>query len=95
MIQTTKDFPEDFPFSLDYNSGNPLGVGWLQATIGNGIRSSSATSYLAPKYTARKNLHVLVHAHVTRVRSRSKRFDTVEFVSQSGGESSKLTTYVA
>lgn len=88
MIQTTKDFPEDFPFNLDYNSGNPLGVGWLQATIGNGVRSSSATSYLAPGYTARKNLHVLVHAHVTRIRegtSRSKRFSTVEFMSQSGG----------
>ncbi|KAF7440154.1 hypothetical protein PC9H_000498 [Pleurotus ostreatus] len=87
MIQTTKDFPEDFPFNLDYNSGNPLGVGWLQATIGNGVRSSSATSYLAPEYTARKNLHVLVHAHVIRIRegiSRSKRFSTVEFMSQSG-----------
>ncbi|KAF9497521.1 aryl-alcohol oxidase [Pleurotus eryngii] len=84
VIQTTKELPGEFPFNLDYNSGNPLGAGWLQATIKSGVRSSSATSYLAPKYVKRKSLHVLVNARVTRVRKgKHKTFDTVEFTSQS------------
>ncbi|KAF7361571.1 GMC oxidoreductase [Mycena sanguinolenta] len=67
MIQTTRELPEEFPFNLDYNSGEPLGVGWLQSTIGGGKRSSSATSYLAPKFIQRQNLHVLLHAQVSRL----------------------------
>ncbi|KAJ7753944.1 aryl-alcohol oxidase [Mycena maculata] len=67
VIQTTRQFPEEFPFNLDYNSGEPLGVGWLQSTIGGGERSSSATSYLAPKFIQRENLHVLLHAQVSRL----------------------------
>ncbi|KAJ7697520.1 aryl-alcohol oxidase [Mycena olivaceomarginata] len=46
VIQTTRELPEEFPFNLDFNSGEPLGVGWLQSTIGGGERSSSARSYL-------------------------------------------------
>ncbi|KAJ7639911.1 alcohol oxidase [Mycena rosella] len=57
----------EFPFNLDMNSGSPLGFGWVQTTIKNGSRSSSATSYLAPQYIARPNLHVLINARVTRV----------------------------
>ncbi|KAF7362557.1 GMC oxidoreductase [Mycena venus] len=67
VIQTTRKFPEEFPFNLDYNSGEPLGVGWFQSTIGGGERSSSATSYLAPKFIQRENLHVLLHAQVSRL----------------------------
>ncbi|KAF8160225.1 aryl-alcohol oxidase [Mycena galopus ATCC 62051] len=67
VIQTTRELPEEFPFNLDYNSGEPLGVGWLQSTIGGGKRSSSATSYLAPKFIQRENLHVLLHAQVLRL----------------------------
>ncbi|KAF8180708.1 aryl-alcohol oxidase [Mycena galopus ATCC 62051] len=67
VIQTTRELPEEFPFNLDYNSGEPLGVGWLQSTIGGGKRSSSATSYLAPKFIQRENLHVLLHAQVSRL----------------------------
>ncbi|KAJ7658037.1 hypothetical protein B0H17DRAFT_1097474 [Mycena rosella] len=37
----------EFPFNLDMNSGSPLGFGWVQTTIKNGSRSTSATSYLA------------------------------------------------
>ncbi|KAJ7049724.1 aryl-alcohol-oxidase from pleurotus Eryingii [Mycena amicta] len=55
VIQTTKTDSE-FPFNLDMNSGFPLGVGWTQMTALNGARSSSATSYLAPKFVARPNL---------------------------------------
>ncbi|KAJ7214512.1 aryl-alcohol oxidase [Mycena pura] len=67
VIQTTRELPEEFPFNLDYNSGEPLGVGWFQSTIGGGRRSSSATSYLAPKFIRRENLHVLLHAQVSRL----------------------------
>ncbi|KAF7377177.1 GMC oxidoreductase [Mycena sanguinolenta] len=67
VIQTTREFPEEFPFNLDFNSGYMLGVGWLQTTIGGGERSTSATSYLAPKFIQRPNLNVLLHAQVSRL----------------------------
>ncbi|KAJ7260482.1 aryl-alcohol oxidase precursor [Mycena haematopus] len=67
IIETTKQLPEDFPFNLDMNSGYPLGLGWPQQSIGGPARSSGATSYLAPQFLARKNLHVLVNTRVTRL----------------------------
>ncbi|KAJ7266470.1 aryl-alcohol oxidase precursor [Mycena haematopus] len=67
VIATTKELPKDFPFNLDMNSGYPLGLGWPQQTIKGAQRSSGATSYLAPQYLARPNLHVLVNTRVTRV----------------------------
>ncbi|KAF9002519.1 pyranose dehydrogenase [Cyathus striatus] len=63
IMQTTKDMHQNFPFNVDMNSGNPIGV----CNIGNGVRSSSATAYLSPKYIERPNLHVLVNTRVTRV----------------------------
>ncbi|KAF5392193.1 hypothetical protein D9757_001525 [Collybiopsis confluens] len=75
-----------FHFNEDYNSGKPLGFGWLQSTItSEGRRSSSATSYLAPEFISRDNLDVLLHARVSRVlpspKSSSSKyaFRTVEF----------------
>ncbi|KAH6904200.1 GMC oxidoreductase-domain-containing protein, partial [Coprinopsis sp. MPI-PUGE-AT-0042] len=47
------------PFDLDMNDGVPLGIGWAQATVENGTRSSSAFAYLAPQYASRPNLHVV------------------------------------
>lgn len=84
VIQTTQDFPEEFPFNIDVNSGSPLGIGWIGFTIGNGTRSSSATSYLDPQHMSRPNLDVLLHAQVSRVlpqssNSNALHFDTVEF----------------
>ncbi|KAJ7643638.1 aryl-alcohol-oxidase from pleurotus Eryingii [Roridomyces roridus] len=70
--QATKELPEDFPFNLDFNSGKMLGVGYLQSTIGGGERSSSATSYLAPKFAGRPNLSVLLHAQVSKLVNPSK-----------------------
>ncbi|KAJ7191465.1 glucose-methanol-choline oxidoreductase, partial [Mycena pura] len=43
VIEATDEFAE-FPFNLDMNSGNTIGIGWMQATIKDGVRSSSATS---------------------------------------------------
>ncbi|KAJ7908757.1 alcohol oxidase [Mycena leptocephala] len=51
VIETTTELGE-YPFNLDMNSGYQLGIGWGQATIKNGSRSSSATSYLAPQFVA-------------------------------------------
>ncbi|KAG6917148.1 hypothetical protein DXG01_003661 [Tephrocybe rancida] len=67
VIQTTKDLPNDFPFNLDMNSGKPLGLGFVQMTVGGGRRSSSATSYLAPNFLKRPNLDVVVNTYATRI----------------------------
>lgn len=48
-------------------AGTYVASGWLQSTIGDGARSSSATSYLAPEFIQRENLHVLVHAQVSQL----------------------------
>ncbi|KAJ6498871.1 aryl-alcohol oxidase precursor [Mycena sanguinolenta] len=84
IIDTTTQL-EGYPFNLDMNSGYPLGIGWGQVTIENGTRSSSATSYLAPQFAARPNLHVLLRARVTRVLpSRPDAVRTVEFQDRHG-----------
>ncbi|KAK0224247.1 aryl-alcohol oxidase precursor [Armillaria fumosa] len=90
VIQATEELPDDFPFNLDYNSGYQLGIGWAPFTVGNGTRSSSETSYLGPAYVGRPNLHVLIHAHVTRILSSNTTtsvrptFDSVEFTQDNG-----------
>ncbi|KAK0214705.1 pyranose dehydrogenase [Armillaria nabsnona] len=91
VIQATKELPDEFPFNLDYNSGNHLGIGWHQKTIGNGTRSSSETLYLGPEYIVRENLHVLVDSHVTRILvandsnvEKKTHFDSVEFTQDAG-----------
>ncbi|KAJ6575612.1 alcohol oxidase [Mycena vulgaris] len=86
---------KEFPFNLDMNSGKPLGIGWAQATINNGSRSSSATSYLAPNFIARPNLVVLLNARVTRLLETAPgtltTFRTVEFVQDLDGKKFTLT----
>ncbi|KAF8209499.1 aryl-alcohol oxidase [Mycena galopus ATCC 62051] len=67
IIATTQENPTKFPFNLDMNSGSPLGLGWMQATIDGGQRSSAATSYLGSAFISRTNLHVLVNSRVTRI----------------------------
>ncbi|KAK0460531.1 alcohol oxidase [Desarmillaria tabescens] len=88
VIQVTEELPCEFPFNLDYNSGYQLGIGWMTSTIGNGTRSSSQTSYLGPQYIDRPNLHVLIHAHVTRILPSDTNtiptFNSVEFTQDNG-----------
>ncbi|KAF8142428.1 GMC oxidoreductase-domain-containing protein [Mycena galopus ATCC 62051] len=67
IIATTQEKPSAFPFNPDMNSGRPLGLGWFQATIDGGQRSSAATSYLGPNFISRPNLHVLVNSRVTQI----------------------------
>lgn len=92
-VKTSHD--KQFFFNLDYNSGRHLGFGYTQSTIKDGQRSSSATSYLAPQFASRKNLHVLLRAQVARVISTTKNkgqptFNTVEFMDGTGGSMQRV-----
>ncbi|KAF8990433.1 hypothetical protein BDQ17DRAFT_1433782 [Cyathus striatus] len=40
VIEATKQLSSEFPFNLDMNSGNHIGIGWAPSTIGNGTTSS-------------------------------------------------------
>ncbi|KAF9475243.1 aryl-alcohol-oxidase from pleurotus Eryingii [Pholiota conissans] len=66
LVATTQADSEEFPFNPDTNSGNPIGMSWIQSTSGGGSRSSSATAYLHP-ILSHPNLDVLVETQVTRL----------------------------
>ncbi|KAI0045450.1 GMC oxidoreductase [Auriscalpium vulgare] len=66
LLATTEEDSGRFPFNLDMNSGDTIGIGWVQSTSGNGVRSSSATAYLHP-ILDRPNLDLLVDTQATRV----------------------------
>ncbi|KAF7439948.1 hypothetical protein PC9H_000285 [Pleurotus ostreatus] len=66
VMETTQTLPDEFPFNVDMNSGNPLGVGWTQSAIANGTRQSAATAFLGP-VLFRSNLDVLINTQVTRL----------------------------
>ncbi|KAK0481457.1 aryl-alcohol oxidase [Armillaria novae-zelandiae] len=88
VLQTTSELPDEFPFLLDINSGIPDGIGYMQATINDGKRSSSSASYLGPEFINRENLHVLLGAQVTKVIQSDESeltFDIVEFSASSEG----------
>ncbi|KZT22397.1 GMC oxidoreductase [Neolentinus lepideus HHB14362 ss-1] len=91
VLKTTQELSSEFPFNLDMNAGDVLGIGWTQETILGGARSSSATSYLGPQYINRPNLHVLLHAQVTKLfaskteGSNVPSFHTVQFAENRQG----------
>ncbi|KAF9465296.1 aryl-alcohol oxidase-like protein [Collybia nuda] len=96
VVQATSELPDEFPFNLDMNSGHHIGIGWTQSTIKGGERSSSATSYLAPRFAQRKNLHVLVRARVSRVVQTGSKlgmplFTSVEFSNGLGDTLKRVT----
>ncbi|KAF9451441.1 GMC oxidoreductase [Macrolepiota fuliginosa MF-IS2] len=67
MVEAVKELSQssnEFPALLDHNGGRPIGIGWDQDTIGGGLRSSSATAYMA--HTG-DNVHVLLNTRVTRL----------------------------
>ncbi|KAH6912058.1 aryl-alcohol oxidase [Coprinopsis sp. MPI-PUGE-AT-0042] len=68
VIETTKQLSAEFPFNPDQGHGNGqvLGMGWTQNSIGGGVRSSSATTYLKTALS-RRQVDVLVNAHVTKL----------------------------
>ncbi|KAI0311429.1 alcohol oxidase [Amylostereum chailletii] len=65
-LHTTSQLPGRFPFNLDYNSGDTIGISWTQSTIENGHRVTAASAYLAPALN-RSNLDILVNTQVTKV----------------------------
>ncbi|KAL0959308.1 hypothetical protein HGRIS_014572 [Hohenbuehelia grisea] len=67
VLATTQELSAEFPFNLDINSGNPLGVGWMHSTVGNALRSSSATAYLQPALATRHNIDLLMNTQVTKL----------------------------
>ncbi|KAI0316820.1 alcohol oxidase [Amylostereum chailletii] len=66
VLDAQKELASDFPFNLDYNSGNMLGISWTQFAVADGARSSSARDYIAPALS-RSNLDVIVNAQVTKL----------------------------
>ncbi|TFK32690.1 hypothetical protein BDQ12DRAFT_638418 [Crucibulum laeve] len=67
VLATTQELSDQFPFNQDTNSGNLLGIGWQQNSLGNGSRSSSSAAYLTPVLNTRANLDVLIQTRVTRL----------------------------
>ncbi|KAF8959801.1 aryl-alcohol oxidase [Flammula alnicola] len=78
-IQAANELEGPFEFNLDMNSGKPLGLCWFQGTIGNGTRSSSATSYLVNGVLSRPNLFVVLNSQVTRVLPDKSAGETISF----------------
>ncbi|KAF8060844.1 pyranose dehydrogenase [Lyophyllum atratum] len=96
MFQAATELGDEIPYNQDMNSGDPIGIGWLQSTINKGKRSSSATSYIAPKFLERSNLHVLVNHRVTRIlqttgSGRQPVFRTVEVGQSSTGPRTRIS----
>ncbi|PIL22608.1 hypothetical protein GSI_15298 [Ganoderma sinense ZZ0214-1] len=65
-LAASAELSQQFPFNLDYNSGDTIGLSWTQSTIHHGRRVTSATSYLAEAFN-RTNLDILVNTRVTRI----------------------------
>jgi len=67
VLAAMKEKPNEFPFVLDQNSGNPLGTGWAQLRINGNKRESSATSYLNETFMNRENLFVVTDARAVKL----------------------------
>lgn len=96
MLQAAAELQGDFQFNLDMNSGSPLGLSWLQFTVGHdGTRGSSATAYLHEDVKARNNLHIVTNTHVRRLvktlQSEGIALRTVEIQSSNASRLIQLT----
>ena len=67
-----------FSFNKDMNGASQEGVGHYQITTHNGQRISTSRAYLRP-VMSRKNLTVIMNAHVTRILFKGKRASGVEY----------------
>ncbi|KAL5528041.1 hypothetical protein ACEPAF_7177 [Sanghuangporus sanghuang] len=92
VLNASTQLSNEFPFNLDYNSGNTIGVGWTQSTIANGVRDSSAVAYIEP-VLSRSNLDVLVNTRVTRVIQTGIQSSVPEFRAVEASASSNGTKY--
>ncbi|KAF8631501.1 hypothetical protein AX15_002365 [Amanita polypyramis BW_CC] len=68
VMNTSYKLGNQYSFNLDLNSGNGLGIGWMQTTVGQSARSDSSTAYLTPAATTRPNLDVLLETQVIGLR---------------------------
>ncbi|TFK32044.1 aryl-alcohol oxidase-like protein [Crucibulum laeve] len=75
VVNSSKLLGGRFPYNEDFNSGNNVGVGFMQSTVGNGARSHSANAYLEPVLT-RPNLDLLIDTHVTKLIQTSAKGET-------------------
>ncbi|HVV40063.1 MAG TPA: GMC family oxidoreductase N-terminal domain-containing protein [Nitrobacter sp.] len=66
------------PRNPDYNGAIQEGVSYAQRTIQNGLRVSAAKAFLRPAMK-RPNVHVITHAHATRIILDGKRAVGVTF----------------
>ena len=71
------------PRNQDFNGATQDGVGYYQATVGDGRRWSAAVAYLRPAQ-GRKNLVVTPNAHATRVLIENGRAVGVEYRTPAG-----------
>ena len=76
------------PRNPDFNGATQEGVGYYQATIGQGRRWSTAVAYLKPA-RGRKNLVVTPNAHATRVLVENGRAVGVQYRTQRGLETAR------
>lgn len=67
ILEVTKTNAREFPYHIDMSSGRPIGITWMQWTVGGGERATSATTFLNPGALARPNLDVVLNTFVTRV----------------------------
>ncbi|XP_077298956.1 glucose dehydrogenase [FAD, quinone]-like [Arctopsyche grandis] len=67
--------------TIDYNSDERIGFGYVQANTLNGRRHSTSKAFLFP-FKDRKNLHILTQATVTKININhvNKKAESVEFV---------------
>lgn len=85
-----------FNLNEDMNRGDQIGVGWVYSAIGDGRRSSAATTYLNAHVIARPNLDVLVNTQATRLLSTGFKgkipsFNKVEFAQSANGTKHTVT----
>lgn len=68
-----------FPFSGDFNGGQPEGVGFYHINTRGGWRASTANAFLHPA-RKRKTLSLLTHAHARRILLEGRRAVGVEYM---------------
>ncbi|TBU54878.1 aryl-alcohol-oxidase from pleurotus Eryingii [Dichomitus squalens] len=90
VVATTQELSEEYPYNEDMNSGYPLGIGWAQATYGNGIRATASSSYIRP-VISRPNLDVLINTITTKI-LRSRHSDEAGVPVFSGVEVAQSST---
>ena len=65
----------------DFNNGDNEGMGYFPFTVRNGLRCSTAVGYLNP-VKKRKNLKIVVNAHVQKINFNNNTVDSVSFFTE-------------